>query len=128
MRKGAYALPGKDGAEADLAISAFPGAVGGELANVNRWRSQLGLGPIEATALERESLHLRSDFGQPLLFVDLRAEGEQAQAILAAMTPVGDAMWFFKLTGPASLLEANKTAFLDFLKTVRAAEPAAPAP
>ena len=42
MRKGSYTVPG-DGAEADLSITAFPGAVGGELANLNRWRGQLQL-------------------------------------------------------------------------------------
>ena len=51
MRKGSYAVPGPGG-EADLAITAFPGDVGGDLANVNRWRGQLALPPIEAGELE----------------------------------------------------------------------------
>src|SRR5688572_21226281 len=46
MRKGSYAVPGEGGAEADLSITAFPGDVGGELANLNRWRGQIQLPPI----------------------------------------------------------------------------------
>ena len=45
MRKGSYTITG-EGGEADLAISAFPGDVGGELANLNRWRGQVQLPPV----------------------------------------------------------------------------------
>src|SRR5262249_22321427 len=38
MRKGSYAVPGDGGVEADMSITSFGGAVGGELANLNRWR------------------------------------------------------------------------------------------
>ena len=37
MRKASYSVPGSDG-DSDLSVTAFPGDVGGELANVNRWR------------------------------------------------------------------------------------------
>jgi hypothetical protein len=40
--------------------------------------------------------------------------------MLGAIVPVGDATWFFKLSGPAALLEREKPAFLEFLKTVKA--------
>src|SRR2546425_682214 len=46
MRKGSYAVPGDGGATADLSITAFPGDVGGEAANVNRWRGQVSLPPL----------------------------------------------------------------------------------
>src|SRR5882724_4414392 len=46
MRKGSYRVPGPDGTDADLSITAFPGDVGGRLANVNRWRGQLELPPL----------------------------------------------------------------------------------
>jgi hypothetical protein len=36
-------VPGPDGKNADVSITSFPGDVGGELKNVNRWRQQLGL-------------------------------------------------------------------------------------
>lgn len=35
----------------EVAVTRFPGRVGGELANVNRWRGQLGLAPITQNEL-----------------------------------------------------------------------------
>jgi hypothetical protein len=46
MVLGSFSIPGKDGGKADLTITSFPGNVGGELMNVNRWRGQVGLEPV----------------------------------------------------------------------------------
>src|SRR4051812_22881438 len=46
MRKGSFAVTGENGETADLSITAFPGDVGGDLANINRWRGQIQLPPI----------------------------------------------------------------------------------
>ena len=51
MRLATYRVQDTEG-PIEVALSRFPGRVGGELANVNRWRGQLGLGPIEADELE----------------------------------------------------------------------------
>jgi len=113
MRKGSYAVSGPEGT-GDLSITAFPGDVGGNLANVNRWRGQLGLPPVStvgeaAQPLEANGLHL--------LVFDGANNG---QAILAAIVSRPDDTWFFKLTGPDALVARTKPAFLDFLRTVKA--------
>ena len=41
MRRGSYAVGADEKTAADLAITAFPGDVGGDLANVNRWLNKL---------------------------------------------------------------------------------------
>ena len=46
--------------------------------------------------------------------------------MLGAMVPYEGAMWFFKLSGPDALVAATKPAFLEFLKTVKAAAPVLP--
>ena len=119
MRKGSYTVPG-DGAEADLSITAFPGAVGGELANLNRWRGQLQLPPVTAETMASAVRRERHD-NLEFIIVDLTAPGENPAGMLGAMVSVGDATWFFKLSGPASLLAREKPAFESFLATVRAA-------
>jgi hypothetical protein len=112
MRRGSYSIGGPEGA-GDVSITAFPGAVGGNLANVNRWRGQLQLPPVTDLAgavqpLEANGLHL-------LVF-----EGANSgQRMLAAIVPRPNDTWFFKLTGPDALVTREKPAFLDFLKTVR---------
>jgi len=126
MRKGSYTIAGDAGATADLSITAFPGAVGGEFANVNRWRGQLSLPPIAESDLAAAVTHLSSN-GLTFTLVDLAGAGAASpQRMLGAMTPSGGAMWFFKLSGPDALVAATKPAFLDFIQTVRSAAPVAP--
>jgi hypothetical protein len=112
MRRGSYAIGGPKGA--DVSITAFPGDVGGNLANVNRWRGQLQLPPVPDVAgalqpVEANGLHM-------LVF-----EGaNQGTRMIGVIVPQAGATWFFKFTGPDALVAREKPAFLDFLKTVRA--------
>jgi hypothetical protein len=119
MRKGSYAV-GPAGAEADLSITAFPGEVGGLAANVNRWRDQVGLPPLDDAAIgtvaetfDANGLHFTLvDFAGPSAL--------DRHRILAALASWQGATWFFKLTGPDTLVEAEKPAFSSFLKTIHA--------
>lgn len=123
MRKGTFVITGEGGATAELAITAFPGDVGGEVANVNRWRGQIQLAAVSATdagaALTRLSVNGLNiavlDIANPNLNPPVR--------MLGGMVPFTGATWFFKLTGPDTLVAKEKTAFLEFMKTVKAAKP-----
>jgi hypothetical protein len=120
MRKATFTIKGDDGSTADLSVTAFPGDVGGELANLNRWRGQIQLGPLQesdlAAAITRQK-HNGLDFA----IVDFAGTGgPKAQRILGAIVPVNGATWFFKLTGPDPLVAKEKPAFLAFLETIRA--------
>ncbi len=119
MRKGSYAV-GETGAEADLSITAFPGDVGGEVANVNRWRGQVSLPPLPeaevAAAVTRVSAN-----GLALTIVDFSGTGANAQRVLGAIVPFGEATWFFKLIGPDAVVAKAREDFLAFVKTVKAA-------
>jgi len=120
MRKGSFAVPG-DGGEADLSITAFPGNVGGDLANLNRWRSQINLPPVGESEFERSVQRLEKN-GLKMTVVDLAGAGENAQRILGAMIPYGGATWFVKLgPAPGALVAKEKPAFLAFLDTIKAA-------
>jgi hypothetical protein len=118
MRKGTYTIVGDGGATAELAISAFPGDVGGEVANVVRWRGQVGLAPVgdaEATA----SITRIEANGLKIGVVDVADTAPDATRLLGAMVPYGGATWFFKLIGPSATVGQAKPAFLEFLKTVK---------
>jgi hypothetical protein len=112
MRKGSYTVSGPEGT-GDLSITAFPGDVGGNLANVNRWRGQLQLPPVSDLAgavqpLDANGLHM-------LVF-----EGANGgKRMLGVMVPRQGETWFFKLTGPDALVAREKLTFLNLLKTVR---------
>jgi hypothetical protein len=116
MRKGTYAIKGAGG-EAELAITAFPGDVGGDLANVNRWRGQVGLGPIGSAELASSINRFRAN-SLDIAVVDIL--GSNGQRILGGIVPFAGSTWFFKLTGPDGVVAAEKPAFVEYMKTVRA--------
>ena len=137
MRKGTYAIGEGDGPGAELAITAFPGDVGGDLANVNRWRGQLSLPPVGDSEV-RQALTPLAASGLTMQVVELTGgTADSPLRLLGAIVPQAGATWFFKLTGPAAVVAKHRQAYLDFLKTVRVAAapvtptappPSAPAP
>ena len=119
MRKASYGVPGA-GAEAELSITAFPGDVGGELANVNRWRSQIGQAPLRPEELDASVTREQAN-GLSFTIVELAPGGGDAngKAILGAIVPFAGSTWFFKLTGPGPAVKAAKPAFILFLRSVK---------
>lgn len=119
MRKATLLIPGEAGAPgAEIAVTAFPGDVGGNLANVNRWRQQLALPPIGEAELGAALQHLH--VGQLHVdVVELIGTAAPAQRVIGAIVPHAGATWFFKLTGPDALVAREKQNFLAFLQTVR---------
>jgi hypothetical protein len=113
IRIGNFAVPGKEGAKATVAITSFPGDVGTELDNVNRWRRQLELAPVEQSEVSSESVTV--DSSDAKLF-DL--SGSTARTIVALVRRNG-ATWFFKMTGDIGAVTDAKPAFMEFLKSVR---------
>lgn len=126
MRKATYAIAGENGSSGELAISAFPGDVGGDVANVNRWRGQVGLAEVgEAEALA--SIQAVESNGLKIGVVDLvDASNPNATHLIGAMVPFEGATWFFKLVGSDPAVAQAKPAFLAFLKTVKPAAAATP--
>jgi hypothetical protein len=119
MRKGSYTV-GDAGAEADLSITAFPGDVGGEVANVNRWRGQVSLPPIADAEVAATVTRLTAN-NLAITVVDFAGTGANAQRVLGAIVPFGGATWFFKMIGPDAVVAKARPDFLAFVKTVKAA-------
>jgi hypothetical protein len=112
MRKGSYSVSGPEGS-ADISILAFPGDVGGDLANVNRWLGQLQLPPVADAGsalrpIDSNGLHMLVFEGANL-----------GSRMIGVIVPYSGATWFFKITGPDALVAREKPVFLDFLKTVK---------
>ena len=109
-----------NGKTADISVIPLGGAAGGMTANVTRWRGQVGLPPVtdEETVKAAE---LAAVGDQPADLFDLAGGG---QRIIAVIFHRADTAWFFKMTGDAQLVEAQKPAFVSFLKTVQFGQPA----
>ncbi len=127
MRLGSFALRG-DGGDADISVIAFPGEAGGQLANINRWRGQLGLDPLAEGDLAGATTALDGAGGLHFTIVDLAGHTAGAESgsvgvaptrMLGAILSFGGQTYFFKITGPDALVAREKPAFLAFLNTVR---------
>ena len=99
----------------DVSVVVLPGPAGGELANVNRWRSQIGL-PAVAAAELAGLVSSVSAGPKTLSFVDFTKDDKR---VAAAWTRHGENTWFFKFSGPAALVGAEKAKFSAFLESIR---------
>jgi hypothetical protein len=115
IRKGSWHIHGAGNATADMAVTAFPNDVGGVLANVNRWRTQIGLPEVDDPATDA-SWQERTVDGYPTRVVRLIGPG--GQSTLVAMVSVDAGLWFFKLTGDSALVDSEAETFHQFLDTV----------
>src|SRR5450631_1645059 len=53
MRLGSFKADGPNGSSADVSVIAFPGEAGGLVSNLNRWRGQLQLEPLDENQLSQ---------------------------------------------------------------------------
>ena len=108
--------------KADLTVSAFPGDVGGLTANINRWRSQLGLGLLEAADVPKVTSPLEVS-GEKVTLVEMTngkpGAAQPANRILVAILQRDGQTWFFKLLGDDGLVTREKPAFLKFVQSIR---------
>ena len=102
---------------AKVTVVPLPGDAGGLVANVNRWRRQVGLDPTSPQQIEQEAEQIDCG-GRIGRYVDLAADQDRARQpgrILAVMVRHGPATWFVKMTGPAELVGHEKPAFEAFV-------------
>jgi hypothetical protein len=112
MREATAYTPGDADSRAEVVVSRL-GAQFGDLAgNINRWRGQVELPPLEG-APAGETLKLPA--GEGTLYT---LEGPQ-RAQLVAHLPAPGANWFFKLIGPREQVQKHRTEFLKLLETVK---------
>jgi hypothetical protein len=117
MRFATFKAPYPGKLEATVVV--LPGPAGGELANVNRWRGQIGLPPMDEAGLARAREVLKTKAGS-LSVYDFTSEGQVKSRMVAGYisTPDGST-WFLKLTGDATPVAKAKPDFMTILGSVR---------
>lgn len=113
-----YATLTPPGAKAEVTVVRLSGPAGGELANVNRWRNQLGLPPLGEPELVPARKVLGTAAGE-LAVYDFTSSGAEKLRTVAGLTSVQGETWFFKLTGDADAVASVRPAFLDLLGSLR---------
>jgi hypothetical protein len=123
MRRATFEVTGADGQTAEIAVSVFPGDVGGLMANINRWRGQIGLPPVAPDEISGITSDLDVN-GTKAVVVDFKADTappgktQPLRMIVVTVQNAGNS-WFFKMTGDAPLVDAQKESFLQFVKSVK---------
>lgn len=100
-------------ADVECSITVLPGEAGGARANIDRWRGQLGLAPLDDaqyTGLETVPM-----LGTNALLVEATS-GDKG--LLGVVSCSGDRSVFVKLTGPSSLIATHRGAFLELCRTL----------
>jgi hypothetical protein len=112
MLLASYSAPGKTGGKAEVTVSMFPGDVGGLLANVNRWRGQIGLAPISDQELPQKTSQVEVGSVKAVL-VELTAP-DGSKGLLGLIVPREGNTWFYKMTGDPAALADQKKSFVEF--------------
>jgi hypothetical protein len=104
---------------AEVSVVPLAGHGGGALANVNRWRRQLGLEPIDDAQLQKEMRQLEVADGKAT-YVDLVGRDFTGpKRILGAWIIHGGRTWFIKMMGSPELVGKQQTAFEAFVQSIR---------
>lgn len=100
-------------AQSECSITVLGGEAGGARANIDRWRSQLGLAPLDDTqfvGLDRIPM-----LGGSALLVEASAS---AEAVLGAVLVGSDRSVFVKLTGPVGRIAQHRAQFIELCRTL----------
>jgi hypothetical protein len=112
-------VPGTPG-KLDVSVVVLPGPAGGEIANVNRWRGQIGLPPVDEAALAKARKELRSPAGSVALF-DFTSEGAAKSRMVAGILFARGNSWFVKMVGDAGPVATARPDFVRLLESLRLA-------
>jgi hypothetical protein len=109
-------------ASAAVNVSASAGDGGGLVANVNRWRKQLGLAEETGDAINKSTAALDLAGGGKATVVELLGTDPrtgQPAKLVGVLVPQAGQTWFYKLMGEEKVVETQKDAFTKFVQTVK---------
>src|SRR5262249_31300937 len=102
--------------QAEATVLPLPGSTGSPLANVNRWRGQVGLGPISQAQLPRDPPREVEVAGGSGIYLDLA--GPRGRMLLVVLER-GKQKWYFKMLGDDHLVAKQTPAFKKFVQSVQ---------
>ncbi len=120
MRVGSFQFGTADN-RAEISVVPLLGDGGGLLANINLWRSQLGLAELEDSADSAAEV----DIGENrVTLVELTGDNQMKiadarQAIVVAIMNRNTESWFFKMAGSVAAIQAGRESFMHFLASVK---------
>ena len=116
MRFATLVAPAKG--KLDVSVVVLPGPAGGELANVNRWRGQIGLPPMDEAAMAAARKAVKTKAGEVALY-DFTSEGTVKSRIVAGLIVVQGNTWFVKMVGDLDPVVASRRDFIRIVESLR---------
>jgi hypothetical protein len=130
MRRAQYRIPGPRG-DAECVVFYFgPGQGGDPRSNAERWASQF-VNADGTPATSAMKTRATESNGLKVLYVETRGtyaagmmaggagEPKAGYALLGAIVEGPDSNWFFKLTGPAATVDAQRAAFESMIGGIK---------
>jgi hypothetical protein len=109
----------ENGEKAEITITFLPGRGGDPVLNVNRWRGQIQLPPIDGKEVYKGLTPLEVN-GLPAAMADLaNPQAPAPNRILGVMIETPAAMWFLKMRGPDALVGRQKSNFEAFTRSFK---------
>jgi hypothetical protein len=131
MRLAQYRVPGPGG-DAECVVFYFgPGQGGDPQANAARWAGQfeqsdgrssldvMTIEPLGGTAVPVRIVEVHGTYDGGMTMTDAPPEKRPGYMLLGGIAEGPDAPWFFKLTGPAATVQAEREAFEALLRSLR---------
>jgi hypothetical protein len=125
MNVASFNIAAGGGKEATVTITPLPMLAGREAEVVNMWREQVGLKALSPEEAAGQFTDVPVGVEKGRLF-EMAGQPEGAanpQRIVTAIVHRSDSSWFYKLAGDQSVVEAQRGAFLEFLKSIVLKEP-----
>lgn len=107
--------------DGDRQVGISVSSAGGDLAaNVNRWRQQVQLAPLDAADLKKEMHKIKVDSHDGAYVEAIGpATAKDRETILGVIVEAQGKQWFFKLKGDAELAAREKPRFEKFVQSIR---------
>ena len=117
MRIASFDVPFSTGM-GDLSVMELGGDGGGLVANVNRWRGQIGLEPLEKNEIMAQAQRGENELG-PYQIFQLTNDSSSDGAILAAIISMNNSTLYIKLTASNDGIEELEIDFKNFCSSIK---------
>lgn len=118
FRQGSFLIRQSNGRQAEVTVVMLSGNAGGLLANINRWRGQIGLQAVTETDLPR-IVTAQTLNGMEFRIVNFAGQVNSVKTrIVAATLNRGNDTWFFKMMGHDQVVTQSMPEFTQFLKSI----------
>lgn len=105
-------------AKAQITVTEMPADANEWVSNVKRWAGQVGLDELTDQQLTERTSEIKVDDVDGKL-VDLVADSDSGQGVIAAMVKREGSAWFFKLSGEKELVDQSREEFETFMDSIR---------